>query len=163
MITIDCNAKERVQLHSFICCAAKPNPHRLDLYETWDPWQDPSNVDSPKWLYETQDLIHGELLQKKRKKKEDYYETNHQLENREEITDHAQSYSQISASPLPAFLQSWQHLPPRNNDCFFQIRCAKRPPIDKVWYVHLVTRSQEIVISNMIIVSRCKLCLWLWS
>ena len=43
---------------------------------------------------------------KERKKKEDYYETNHQLENREEITDHAQSYSQISASPLPAFLQS---------------------------------------------------------
>ena len=69
MITIDCNAKDRVQLHSFICCAAKPNPHRLDLYETWDPWQDPSNVDSPKWLYETQVLIHEELLQKRKKKR----------------------------------------------------------------------------------------------
>ena len=82
MITIDCNAKEGYTFHHIsICCSSKnqkkSNSHQLDLYETWDPWQDPSNVDSPKWLYETQDLIHEELLQKR-------YETITNL-NREEI------------------------------------------------------------------------------
>ena len=62
IITIDCNAKREGQfIPSYSNYYAANHPHQLDLYETWGPWQDPSNVDSPKWLCETQDLIHEEL------------------------------------------------------------------------------------------------------
>ena len=129
MITIDCSAKERLTVHSIILAFVvaanqKKNPHQLDLYGTWDPLQVPSNVDSPKWLYETQDLIHEELLQQFMR---ETINLNCQRNLQKDNTNHARSYSQISASPLPTFLQSWQHLPLRNNDCWTET-WAKHPP-----------------------------------
>ena len=133
MITIDCSAKERVTVNSIVLAfvAANPNkkPHRLDLYGTWDPWQVPSNVDSPKWLCETQDPIHEELLQQFMREP---INLNRQRNlKKKHNTNHARSYSQISASPLLTFLQSWQHLPLRNNDCWTET-WAKHPPQSKM-------------------------------
>ena len=113
MITIDCSAEEQ-QYHSIIYICSKPKrknpPHRLDLYGTWDPWQDLSSVDSPKWLCETQDLIHEELMPVLRTPEQ--HERDIIL-----VTDHARSYSQLDASLPVVFLQSLLHLLPRKNDC----------------------------------------------
>jgi len=116
MITIDCSAEDSSSHHISVVQQTERSAPTGSL------WNLRSVTRSFKrWFSKVTLRNAGSNSWRAAKKKSFFvlFERPHNLK-RIPITDHAQFYSQLSASPLPTFLQIVLHLPPRNNDCFFR-------------------------------------------